>query len=543
MMARFLRFVLFLIIILSLFPLYNRFREGAAPVAPGVHLAGMEMSRYKDVEEIERQIRARYQDPIAVYFGDQRIVLRPQDVEFEVDVDAMLAHAARYLGGEDFAEIAVRYLLGLSQRRRDVPTYYTYNPKELTRWLIMTAERHNRPPQASRALPPQWGWAESAPNEMLPAGFVGSVQADWQWTLGSPGQTLLVSESVQPILEALADPEARVAHLVLAEVAAPPLSMDDLSRALDNYTADFPGFAAIYVQDLATGEEAAVDVDVAFSGMSTMKIAIVTQAFRKLDGPADTLVGQWMDYALGESSNFAANQLLKWIGDGDIFTGGRRVTEMLRRLGLTNSYIQTGYDDKSKIAPIPTAANQRTDWNTNPDPHLQSTPEEMGRLLAEIYRCSQGTGNLLETFPGELTPDECLTILFYLSHDEFTQMVWAGLPRPEETWFVHKHGFVNEAHSDVALVWGPTGPYVITVYLWRRGWMNWDISNPTMQGISRITWNFFALRQQLDGTVPPDPPIFELPPNYIPVNTYESRAATNLRQRTGSNEVATDEQR
>jgi hypothetical protein len=541
-MSKFVRFVLFTVLILSLFPLYNRYREGAGPIAPGVHLAGIEMSRYKDVEEIELQIRARYQDPIAVYFGDQRIVLRPEDVEFEVDVEAMLAHASRYLEGDDFVEIAVRHLLGFPQRRRDVPTYFTYNEKELTRWLILTAERQNRQPQAPRALPPQWGWTENGGNEMLPAGFVGSVQTDWQWTLGSPGQTLLVAESVQPVLDGLADPEERVAHLALAEVEAPPLSMDDLSRALDNYTADFPGFAAVYVQDLATGEEATVDVDVAFSGMSTMKIAFATQAFRQIEGPLGRSVGQWMDYALGESSNLAANQLLIWIGDGDIYAGGRRVTEMMRRLGFKNSFVQTGYEDKSNIAPIPTAANQRTDWNTNPDAHLQSTPEDMGRLLSEIYRCSQGAGKLLETFGNELSADECLLILFYMSHDEFTEMVWGGLPRPAESWIVHKHGFVNEAHSDVALVWGPNGPYVITIYLWRRGWMNWDISNPTMQGISRITWNFFALKQQLEGTTPPEPPVFELPPNFVPITTYQHRAANNLRQPTNSSEVAGDEQ-
>ena len=120
---------------------------------------------------------------------------------------------------------------------------------------------------------------------------------------------------------------------------------------------------------------------VAFSGMSTMKIAIASEAFRQMADFENEAVGQWIDFALGESNNAAANRVLQWLGDGEIYTGGRRVTEMMRALGFTNSYIQTGYDDKSIISKIPTEANSRTDWNTNPDTHLQSTPADLGRLL------------------------------------------------------------------------------------------------------------------------------------------------------------------
>ena len=69
-MARFFRFAIFLILILSLFPLYARYKASAGPVPPGVYLAGMEMSGYKDPAEIAEKVRSRYQDPIAVYFGD-----------------------------------------------------------------------------------------------------------------------------------------------------------------------------------------------------------------------------------------------------------------------------------------------------------------------------------------------------------------------------------------------------------------------------------------------------------------------------------------
>jgi hypothetical protein len=531
-MGRFLRFVLFLMLILSVFPLYTRFKAAAGPIPPGVYLAGMEMSHYKDPAEIVEKIRSRFRDPVAVYFGDERLVLSPADVAFHVDAEIMLMEASSYLEGPDFVDISLRHLLGIEQRRRDIPVRFTVNHTKLREWLTTAAQEHNRPPQEARAIPPQWGWTDVGvrEDEMLPAGFIGSIQDDWRWTLGTPGQTLLVEESVQAVIDTLADPEHHAAHLSISETEPPPLSKDALSHVLNSFTSDFPGFAAIYVQDLATGEEAVVDVDVAFSGMSTMKVAIAAEAYRQLDGPPEAFLGQWIDYALGESSNPAANEVLRWIGDRDIYVGGRRVTEMMRALGLNNSFIQTGYEDKSNIAAIPTAANQRDDWNTNPDPHLQSTPADMGRLLAEIYRCWQGEGKLIDTFGDAFTQRECHDILFYMSHNEFQELIWGGIPRPKTAWIVHKHGFVNEAHSDLALVWGPAGPYVISVYLWRRGWMDWETSNSTMNEVSRIVWNYFQFKADVEGIAPLEPPYFELPPNYAPILTvYDSFAANRLK--------------
>ena len=527
-MNGFTKFVLTFILLLSVFPLYTRYKASAAPIAPGVHLGGVEMGRVKEVAEAARLLESRNTEPVAIYYGDTRLILRPEDVDYRVDVSRMISDATRFLDGPDFVDIALRHLLGLEQKRRDVPVYATANTEKLTDWLEAVAAENDHSPQPARAIPPRWEWADAANAPETSAGFVGAVRDEWQWSVGAPGQSLRLDESIQPILDALGSADQREAHLVLDETPAGAPTLTDLAAVLNSFTADFPGFAAIYVQDLATGEEGAVDVDVAFSGMSTMKVAIVAALFNRMDGVEDAEIGQLIDYALGESNNVAANGVLRRVGDGDIFSGGRRVTEFMRGLGYVNSFIQTGYDDKSAIAQIPTAANQRTDWNTEPDTHLQSTPADLGRLLGEIYRCTQGEGKLLEVYPGDLTPEECNTILFYLSHDEFTELIWAGLPRPDDAWVVHKHGFVNDAHSDLALIWGPTGPYVLSVYLYRRGWMDWETSNAAMKEISRIVWSFFAFQQTLQNVAPPEPLVLLPPENYLPVlNNYTSRAATS----------------
>nr|HRJ41409.1 hypothetical protein [Caldilineaceae bacterium] len=335
-MNSFTKFVLTLILLLSVFPLYTRYKASAAPIPPGVHLGGVEMGRVKDMAEAASLLDSRNTEPVAVYFGDQRFILRPQDVDYRVDVERMIAEATRYLDGPDFMDIAIRNLLGLPQKRRDVPVYATVNVGKLTVWLQAVADENNHSPQPARAIPPRWDWAQESNAPDASTGFVGAVRDEWQWSVGAPGQELLVEDSVQPVLDALGSGERREAHLILDETPAGPPTLDDLAAVLNTFTSDFPGFAAIYVQDLATGEEGTVDVDVAFSGMSTMKVAIVTTLFSRMEGVEDVEIGQLIDYALGESNNVAANGVLRRVGGGDIFTGGRRVTEFMRGLGYVN---------------------------------------------------------------------------------------------------------------------------------------------------------------------------------------------------------------
>jgi beta-lactamase class A len=535
-MSRFIQFALFLVLILALFPLYTRFKVEAAPVPPGVYLGGMDLSSVKDPSEIRQHIDQIYQRPVDVRFGDARLVLLPESVDFMVDVDQMVSEAGRYLQGTEFLDIAVREALGFDQRRRDIPVRFMLNHEKLRAWLAQVAAEQNHPPSSARLLAPSPRWTEGGTaGTKLPPGFVGVYSRDWSWVAGQPGQTLDVEASIPLLVEALTSGDDRIVRLALDETPAPLPTMEDLAREIDAYLLNFPGFGAAYVQDLRNGEEARVDADVSFSGMSTLKIGIVSAIMAKLpngiaaDDEESDLVGQWVDYALGESNNHAANQLLSYLGDGSVEAGTGRFTAFMRELGMHSTYMQSGYDAQVQLAQISTPGNQRTDWNTNPDSNLQTTTEEMGRTMAAIYKCTHGQGLLIETFGDAITPDECLAILFYMSHDEFQELVWAGLPRPESAWIVHKHGFAYESHSDVALVWGPTGPYVVSIFLHSKGWMDWFTSNSTMKAISRITWNFFEFQREQTSMTTPEAFVLEPPPGYTQLHEYIKVASTGFR--------------
>jgi hypothetical protein len=551
MMRRFLTFAFFLIAILAIFPLYTRFKVIAAPVPPGVHLGGLDLSDLKDAAEIRAHLEGVYSQPIAVEFAGKRLALRPQDVDFHLDVEQMVAEASQFLDGPQFIDIAMRYALGFDQQRRDVPARFMLDNQKLRAWLQTVAEENNFPPQPARALSPEPSVAQNEQpvqeiagtaliSDSALSGAVNStitdtlaiseaaaseaVILDWEWLPGTAGYTLDLDASIPRVVAALSSPERRVADLALIETPPPAPSMADLERVLDAFTASFPGFASFYVHDMVNGDEANVDGDVSFSGMSTMKIAIAAAVMRKLDGgikaddPLSYEVGQWLDYALGESNNYAANLLLRWLGDGDVTAGTRNFTEFVTSLGFSSTYMQSGYDVDTRLPERPTPGNQQSEWDTDPDTNIQSTAVEMGRILSAIYECTQGKGVLIATYPAEITPDECWQILFYMTHDQFQELVWGGLPDLTQRWIVHKHGFAFESHSDVALVWGPAGPYVVSIFLYRRGWMDWETSNNTMQQASRIIWNFFEFRNKLAEGDVTQPPELEPPPGYVQIN-------------------------
>ena len=522
-MGRLISWTLIAIAVLSLFRLYSRYKEIAAPIPPSVHLAGMDLSALKEANEIRAHLEQIYSQPIAVTYADERLWLDPADVDFQLEVDQMIWEASQYLDGNVFIDISLRQALGIPQSYRNVEARYLLNSEKLKAWLAGVAEERNQPPQPARVTPPIDRWSDNGTDYPdLPPGYVGAYTRDWRWSSGSPGYRLDVEASVPAIIDALTHDTDRVAELVVdvTPPAAPQIA--DLANALNNYLLNFPGFAAVYVHDLVEDEIAEVDVDVSFSGMSTLKIAIVVAVMEKLEGlPAGDNaafeIGRSIDYALGESNNFAANQLVRYLGNGDITTGARNFTTFMRTLGFENTFMQSGYDAQVQLAEIPTPGNTQDDWDTNPDSNLQTTTREMGELLTDVYLCTQGTGRLLEVFPDTLSPEECGYVLFYLGRDEFEELLWSGLPRPADPWILHKHGFAFETHSDVALVWGPTGPYVISLFLYRAGWMDWPTSNTAMKDVSRITWNFFEYRQKFMEDEPPLPIELPPPPAYVPV--------------------------
>jgi beta-lactamase class A len=75
-------------------------------------------------------------------------------------------------------------------------------------------------------------------------------------------------------------------------------------------------------------------------------------------------------------------------------------------------------------------------------------------------------------------------MLSLLLQEGFRSGIVAGVP--EGTPVAHKTGSYTDATHDVALVWGPGGPYIIAI-LTNRSY-DWE----PISAVSRAVWDYFA---------------------------------------------------
>jgi hypothetical protein len=263
----------------------------------------------------------------------------------------------------------------------------------------------------------------------------------------------------------------------------------------------FSGLMDAFMVNLQTGEDLHIiysngqdyplEPDVAFTAVSTIKIPILLATFMNLTGAPDAETQSWLQGMLGiQSGNDPADWLMQKL---DTSTGPLIVTQDLSNLGLKNTFIAGYFKLGSRLLkPFPTLANQRTDIHTDLDPYNQTTPEDMGLLMEDLYQCTQGGGTLLMMFPNKITPEKCNQMLDLLSKDKIGVFIQGGVP--EGTKVVHKHGWdpgIYHTYGDVAIVYTPGGNYVLTIFMWQNNWLDWDTGSKTIADISKAVYNYF----------------------------------------------------
>lgn len=450
---------------------YVRYRRTAGVVPAWTRLGGVALSA-ATAPELAAALSRGLEEPVEAYYGSQRILLLPEAVGFRVDVEGMIEEARAY----DTAERLVRYLVEESLNRTplaiDVPLRYSLDAEALSMWLAEVAARYDRP-----------------------AGQPQPMVATLTIAPGKPGMELDVSTAREQVIRALTDPAERVVHLAVRETPALPIDINALGALLAERLDQFPGIASAYLHYLPTGEEIAINADVAYAGTSTLKIPILAQIYRIMDGPPDPDTAKIISETMALSGNFTANLLLGKLGAGSWDAGVQVMNQAFKSLGMKNTFMATPYDRKLAVAPrVVTEANSRTDLNTRPDPYMQTTPREIGMALQMVVACSQGGGTLIAAYGDRITSAECQQILDFMALNEMKELLVGGLP--PGTRAVHKHGYVPDTHGDVAAIWGPAGPYVLALFLYRPTWLEWHISNPTMQEVARATWNYFETAAQ-----------------------------------------------
>lgn len=439
-------------------------------------------------EQAAERLMGAYNTPIELRYEQAVILLSPEEAGFQLDLEGMLAessdntHAPRWAG-------FMRYL----QRQTDAPIQVPLQAKisegQLREYLRSEiVPRYDQPPR-----PP------------LPV--VGTIS----FRPAKSGLVLDVDRAVPKIEKALFSLSDRIVDLPLKAVPAPAPALENLEILL-RQTSDrhgFEGLIGFYLQHLGKpqqlnfayrqGQIYATDPDVAFTAASIMKIPIMVSVFRRLDGAPDPETDKLLKDMIQESGNEAADWVMQRVIDPDF--APLQVSEDMFELGLENTFLAGYFYQGAPVLQVyNTPANQRSDLFTDPDIYSQTTPSDMGTLLQGIYTCSQsGDGLLIESFPGEISQEECQSMLTYLAGNKTPYLIEAGVPEVIDV--IHKHGWVSylgaiNAIGDAALVYTPGADYVLVIFTHHADGLLWEPTSALIADLSRAVYNFYNLPGQ-----------------------------------------------
>ncbi len=458
------------LVIFLLFKLYQygNFRSyfPAGLTVGGVPVGGLTREQAADSLN-ERYLSA----PVIVYHDEEAVEVSPTDIDFTLDLETMLAQADYQRQQQDFWSGFWGFLWNRPVEVEQVELRATHNPDTLLEVLQTISTSLDKP-----ALPPQ------------------PVPTTLSFQYGEPGVATNINSSAGDIQAAFYRAIDREARLVLQPTDSERPDINILARLIVNRLEDFDGVASIFIMDLDTGEEIAINADQAMSGMSIVKVPIVMEVFRVLENRlsldqkkliSETLVVQ--------SGNFSANLLLDIVaGEDDAYLGADIVTDSMQNLGLVNTFIAVPYEEQPRPgkSTLETPANSSEKLQTIPDPAMQTTAEDIGTLLSMIYHCAHSEGGALRAaFNDQLSQEECEQLIEYMKLNHIGSLIEEGVP--SDTPVAHKHGWISDTHGDAGIVFSPAGNYVIVTYMYKPDWLEWEISSPILADISRATFNYF----------------------------------------------------
>lgn len=483
----FLRWVaLVLIFIAVIFTVYNliSYSRIRGNFPPGMRIAGVSVGGLDRQKAAERLVQA-YGVPIELRYDEASIQVKPAVLGFELDLENMLSAADLQRVNQPFWSGFWDYLWNQQPASADIPLSSQMSEDRLRGYLQdEIASRYDSPPSA--AIP---------------------VAGSTNFSGGTSGLTLDVDRAVILIKDALRSPSNRVINLSLKKVAPPRPSFQNLQILIQQIIAEsFNGLAEIYLQDLQTNQvlhfavnnNEIIQPDIAFTAASTMKIPIMVSVFKSAKEPLQPNIADQITLMIDRSDNPPADRLMSDVLDAN--SGPLVVSQDMTALGLQNTFLGGYfYQGAPLLKRFTTPANSRTDINTTPDQYNQTTPLEMGLLLADLYECANtGGGTFSAVFQGEVSQNECRQMISFLAKNKIGVLLEAGLP--DGTQFAHKHGWVTDTtdgviHTmqDAGIVYSPNGNYAITVFLYHPVQVVFDPVNIMYAQISRAIYNYFNL--------------------------------------------------
>ena len=235
-----------------------------------------------------------------------------------------------------------------------------------------------------------------------------------------------------------------------------------LDARLARIAASFPGYAGVYVHDLASGRTAGWNAGARFPAASTVKLGVLAAALHRFGPrPEQSQYLHDMRALAAWSSNLAANRLLRALGSGDEARGRRVVEATLRRLGARASTYPGPYrvgTSRSSSPLAPPTISART-----------TSAADLGRMLTVLHAAAAGNRRA-QSSSGLAEHEARVAIALLLDSEPAGDN--AGLFRP---WLspgmpaAQKQGWITAARHSAAVVYGRRGPVVVVLLTYREG--------------------------------------------------------------------------
>ncbi|MFN4975189.1 MAG: serine hydrolase [Bacteroidota bacterium] len=261
-----------------------------------------------------------------------------------------------------------------------------------------------------------------------------------------------------------------------------------LEKELQSMIAGFRGDIGIYVHDLTTGKQVAIQADSLFPTASLVKIPILTGIMRKLeDGTLsyhqpliykDSLLYAGEDI-LGSLKNNEKIELSKvmmlmltmsdntaslWLQS--IAGSGTRINELMDSLGLPNTRVNSRTAGR---------AEERNKWGWG-----QTTPREMAQLLEKIIR-----HEVISYAASE-------KMLRLMSRNYWDEEAISRIPA--DVFIASKSGAVDASRSELLYVNGKKCSYVFCICTKNNVDRSWEPSNEAWEltrRISQLLWEYY----------------------------------------------------
>jgi beta-lactamase class A len=314
---------------------------------------------------------------------------------------------------------------------------------------------------------------------------------------------LNVDATLPRVRAALISARATLALTLTEDATVPHVSDDRLLAEVQSMAGLWNGVIGFHLHDLKAGTEVRFHDKTVFAGASTIKVAIMLNAYINL--PKFTANQEfWLNEMIRDSDNIAANNLLAAAAGGTgteyAFAGAVQMSKMLADdLGLQNLYLYIPYEatDYIKQNKIKYKCGPQDPVGEKPYTEtgcaLRANPYAIAQIYEDIDACANGSGPLPQKFDA-LSPKRCQEMLDRLAtNHDMTRMV-AGLPKG--TRAEHKSGWIENLQADAGVVRSPGGDYVLSVYVYKKlaaGVLMWpdELMAPTVAAFSRLAYTAY----------------------------------------------------